>query len=174
MRFLLLSFLLTGLVFPVIAQVQGPANNQSEFEKKYQRRLTKEYIYGVYIPKDLGDAFISLNKLIDEDTRIEFKNAPEEIVARKLHFSFGRWMIYNWGFYEGSRLSHYLNEVGVYHPDDMARFLIITYHRNLNRRQLNVKELVDGFGASRELEQQKKLEKGTVVDSWIIKKGDKN
>ncbi len=111
-------------------------------------------LYDVYIPQDLTDAFIQLNKLIEEDSKLKFKNMPEAQAGVKLHFSFGRWIIHNWGFYGGSRFSKYLNSLGLYDPDNMAKFVIITYHRNLNRKPLDVKALLDQF----EQEKQKKLE----------------
>jgi hypothetical protein len=87
----------------------------------------------------------------------------EEDAAIKLHFSLGRWMIYNWGFYEGSRLSYYLKNLGIGHPDDMAQFIIITYHRNLNKTKLNVKELIDHYKLKTEKARKERLEKGEVI-----------
>lgn len=140
-----------------------PLSSEDAYEKKYQKRIKKEYIYGVYIPKDLTDAFIQLNKLIDDETKAKFKSVDETTAVRALHFSFGRWMIYNWGFYEGSRLSHFLKQIGIHHPDDMARFLIITYHRNLNKKELNVKELATTFKETRQNQVNKRKKRGTVL-----------
>jgi len=130
-----------------------PPVSEEDFDKVYEQRVQQEMLYDVYIPKDLTDAFIQLNKLIEEDSKLKFKNMPEAQAGVKLHFSFGRWIIHNWGFYGGSRFSKYLNTLGLYDPDTMARFVIITYHRNLNRKPLDVKPLLDQF----EQEKQKKL-----------------
>jgi hypothetical protein len=81
-------------------------------------------------------------------------------------------MIVNWSFYEGSRLSHYLRtQMGIYHPDDMARFIIILYHRSLNRQALNVKELIESFHEKQERERNEKLEKGKVIFEEKRKRG---
>lgn len=154
--FFILSFL------PLDVMAQKPPETQAEYEKAYKRRIRQEMIRGVYIPKDIGEAFVELNRLTDKESRAKFKTIPEEIAAQKLHFSLGRWLIVNWGFYEGSRLSVYLNKIGLFHPDDLARFVIITYHRNLNRDPLEVKALVQQLLEARaqlEEEQKKKAPK---------------
>ena len=69
---------------------------------------------------------------------------------KRLHFSLGRWIWHNWSFYEGSRLSVYLNKVGVNHPEDMAQVILITYHRYLNKKPLQVKELATMIRTARD------------------------
>ena len=156
-------------VSPLAAQ--DPPASREQFEENYQRRIRQEYINFVYIPKDLTDAFVQLNELTDKESRLKFKNMSEEDAARKLHFSLGRWIILNWGFYEGSRLSHYIREnLGIYHPDDMARFIIVTYHRNLNRKPLQVKELVEYYHQKKEKEQQDKIRRRTVISEETRKR----
>jgi hypothetical protein len=161
-KFLLVSI---GLIFLqcVPLQAQKPAENLDEYEKTYQWRIRQDVLYGVYIPADLAEAFIELNRKIDADSKERFKSLPEEEAADRLFFSLGRWIIHNWGFYGGSRLSHYLREIGIYHPEDMARFIIITYHRNLHRNPLAVKELVEDFHAKAEQERQERLQEGDVI-----------
>ena len=121
---------------------QETTNYEKAFEKKYQERIRKPYLHGTYIPKDIADVFNSLNLLIDKKSRAKFKNIDEGIAVRKLFFSLGRWMIHNWEFYDGSRLSHYLHKFELYHPDDMARFIIIEYHRYLRKEPLKAKEVI--------------------------------
>jgi len=150
MKYFLL--LLSFCCFSQIGTAQGNAEKAAEqFQKEYEKRITKERLYGVYIPKDLADAFGQLNRLTAESSRQSFKSAPEAVAAKKLHFSLGRWITHNWGFYGGSRLSHYIKEVGITHPDDQARFVIVSYHRYLNKKPLEVKAQVDAV-----LERQKK------------------
>lgn len=142
---------------------QKPPESLEEYEKAYEYRIRQEYLYGVYIPKDLTDAFIQLNKLIDEPSKQKFKSIDEEEATRKLFFSLGRWISHNWGFYGGSRLSHFLKGLGLSHPDDMASFVIITYHRNLNRKPLEVRPLVEKFKAERLKEQEERRKQGDVI-----------
>lgn len=157
------------LTSPLAAQ--DPPATKDQFLENYERRIRQEYINLVYIPKDLADAFVQLNELTDKESRLKFKNMSEEDAARKLHFSLGRWIILNWGFYEGSRLSHYIREnLGIYHPDDMAQFIIVTYHRNLNRKPLQVKELVDHYHQKQEKEKEEKIRRGTVISEETRKR----
>lgn len=138
-----LLFLLGILGMANCLNAQDPPATEEEYEERYQRRITQSHLNGVYIPKDLADAFNRLNQLISPESMKKFKGMSEKDATHKLHFSLGRWLIYNWGFYEGSRLSHYLKGLGLSHPDDMARFIIITYHRQLNRQSLEVKPLLE-------------------------------
>jgi hypothetical protein len=155
-----LCLILAGMA---VLSAQKPPETLEEYEKAYEYRIRQEYLYGVYIPKDLTDAFIQLNKLIDEPSKQKFKSIDEEEATRKLFFSLGRWISHNWGFYGGSRLSHFLKGLGLSHPDDMARFVIITYHRNLNRKALDVRPLVEKFKAERLKEQEERRKEGEVL-----------
>ena len=133
------------------------------YEAAYQKRIKKERIFGVYIPKDLTECFIELNKKIDDADKAKFKSRSEEEVAKKLHFSLGRWMIHNWSFYEGSRLSVFLKNLGISYPDDMARFIIITYHRNLNKKPLKVKEMVEFYKEKAKKEQEERKKSSKII-----------
>lgn len=170
--FRFLFFLIAGCsTFSVFAQKgESPPQTRAELEKAYQKRITQEYINEVYIPKDLTDAFIQLNKLIDEPSRQKFKEVPEDEAAHKLHFSLGRWMAVNWGFYEGSRLSKFIRDIGIDDPDDMSRFLIISYHRNLNRKPLDVKNQVIFYQEKRKKEKEERIKKGEVIEESVRKK----
>lgn len=136
--FLKLSLLLVslGMGIPVFAQTP------EEYQANYAKRITQEMINGVYIPSDLDDAFSELVRLSDPKGIAEFKGAPEDSIRRKLHFGLGRWMLINWGFEEGSRMSHYMKGRGVSLPDDMVEVIIITWHRNLNGRPIRFEDEV--------------------------------
>jgi len=139
-----------------VTSLSAQVSSTKEWKEKYQERIQKEYLFGVYIPKDFADAFSEFNRLIEEDSRKKFKEVSEKEAVKKLHFSFGRWIIYNWQFYEGSRFSHYLRQLGVYHPDDMARVVIRSYHRYLNKKDIDIKEQVKAIEARKERERQEK------------------
>ncbi|MEM9889157.1 MAG: DUF6794 domain-containing protein, partial [Bacteroidota bacterium] len=133
-------------------------------EERYQWRIQQSELYGTYIPRDLTDAFLELNRLIPADAKKKFEKASEEAVAKKLHFSLGQWMMVNWGFYEGSRLTAFMNKLGLYHPDDMARFLIISFHRSLNKAPLEVKALIGELVEKRENIKRERLEQGDILE----------
>jgi hypothetical protein len=145
------------------AKPEGPASTKDEYEKRYQERITKDRLYGVYIPKNLEDAMAQLDKQIAPDTRALIKVIPEDSVCLALHRRLGIWMINNWGFYEGSRLSHYLRSAGVTYPDDMADFLILAYHRHLNQKPIEIKELAKYFRETRKKEYLEDVKKGEII-----------
>lgn len=146
---------------------KSPANTPEEFEKQYQRNILKSRINGVYIPKDIDDAIIQLEKLSPIKSLEKFKNAPEDIVAQKLHFGIGRWMIVNWNFYGGSRIEYFLKNMGVGHPDYMADFLIVCFHRHLNGKDLGTKVLSEMY-KKKSLEELNK--RRVVIDTIKVKK----
>lgn len=144
-----------------------PAGTEEEYDKTYEWRVRQQKLYGVYIPADIGEVFHQLNSLSEKRDREKFKVLTETQAARVPFFSLGRWMSLNWGFYGGSRLTVYLNQLGLYHPDDMTRFLLIMYNRHLRGVDLNPKEIIDGMQEARqEYDQKKKLE-GEVISEEI-------
>ncbi len=105
---------------------------EKRYNEKYERNIKKSRINGVYIPKDLNEAHQEILALAPKESTDKFKSAEKEFVVNRLHYGLGRWMILNWNFYEGSRYSHYLIQLGLSHPDDMARFTLLTFHDYLN------------------------------------------
>ena len=144
--FLLISLLAVSGAF---AQVVDSFENA--FYQQYEQNIRKERLNGVYIPKDMADAFIELERLSDPGAVTRFKAAPEDVISHKLHFGLGKWMIVNWNFYDGSRFSHVLRQMGVTHPDDMAQFTIVSWHRHLNGIPLQMEERAKAFKESRSM-----------------------
>lgn len=162
--FLALSFSLTTIC--IFAQ---DTTYQERFEIEYQKRIQMEKINGRYIPKDLNDAIAQLDLLVDNVGKAKFKAQPEDIAVHKIHFSFGKWMIVNWGFYEGSRLSHFLKSKGISYPDDMASALMICYHRHLLKQPLEFEKLATDFAEKRRKEVEAGQE-GKILESKFIPK----
>lgn len=143
---------------------------EQEYMVKYDRNILKERINGVYIPIDMEDAFKELMDLSDPLSLEKFQHAPEDTIARKLHFGLGRWMSYNWNFYEGSRFSHYLKEMGISYPDDMIQFVIVSFHKYLNKKNLDLESRAQYYKDRRKKEQQEKLKAAAVIKKETRKK----
>lgn len=148
----------------------GPPSTEAEFEQQYQERIRKEVLNGVYVPKNLEDAMLELDKRVSTEARVKFKSLPEDSVCAVMHHRLGQWMILNWGFYGGSRLSHYLRSAGVTFPDDMADFLILAYHRRQNAKPIEIKQLATDFRERRKKEYQEEMKKGKVIHEEVRKK----
>lgn len=166
----LLSFI-TSL--PLSAQLAKPAETEAEFEQNYQWRIAQERLDGIYIPKDLVNAFEELNRLIEPSAKATFMSAAEDEVVHKLFFSLGRWISQKWGFYEGSRLSHYFKSLGVTHPEDMSQLVMVSYHRYLHKKPLDIKVQIEAIKEKRKKEYEERLKKGTVIE-LERKKTDRN
>ncbi len=149
----------------------GPTstNSKEEFEAEYKKNIRKSKINGIYIPRDLNDAFREIIALSPEESILKYKGAPEEVVARKLHHGLGKWMIAKWSFYNGSRLSHLLKGMGVTHPDDMAQFILRSFHRHLNSVPLESKKLAEEYKEKREKELKERREEANVLKTEVKK-----
>ena len=135
----------------------------------YEANINREYLQGVYIPKDLEDCFNELIRLSPRESLDRMAAAPEELAAKKLHLGLGKWIAHNWSFYEGSRFSAYLKTLGISYPDDMIEFTIISFHRHLNDVDLQIKELAKVYIDKREAELSKRLESAETISKRIRK-----
>lgn len=157
---LLLTFFLAGMN----AQNSVLLKNDEVLPKQnYEENIKKEFINDFYIPKDIDDAFQELKRLSNKEGIEKFKNAEEAVVAKKLHFGLGRWIMVKWHMYDGSRYSHYLRLKGLSYPDDMAKFTIISFHRHLNNKDLEVEARIKVVKEMRDKEYREKLAKKKVI-----------
>jgi hypothetical protein len=92
---------------------------------------------GVYIPRDLNDAFTELKKMIHPRILEEFKKGTLEENS-KYCFCLGMWIRTNWGLWEGSRLTRYFNKLEIHHPDDMSQIILDTFWRYLNENPIEL------------------------------------
>ncbi|MEO1257837.1 MAG: DUF6794 domain-containing protein [Bacteroidota bacterium] len=157
------DFITTFFAFLLFSASAFAQQKEDPYQKKYEWRIRQEVLYGVYIPKDVNEAILVLNKLTDTESKAKFKNMSEEEAVTKLFFSLGRWISYNWSFHDGSRLAVVLQKMGIYRPDDMSRFIMILFHRSLNKRPLEIKALLKIFHEKAELERNERLNKGTII-----------
>lgn len=134
------------------AVAKDSTDAQKAFEREYQKNIKLTKLNGVPIPGTLKEAFRRIKKLTPPDALAKFKAGKEEVVCRKVHYGIGRWMIQNWNFYNGSRFSHYLKQKGVLHPDDMAQFVLRTFHRHLNGLELNEEAIITELENARKKE----------------------
>ena len=136
---------------------QAQSDFEVEYEKSYKENIKKDFINDVYIPISFEEAFEELKRLSDSEALAKFKNAEEEVVAKKLHFGLGRWMAVNWNFEEGSRISHRMKEHGVTFPDDMVQLMIVSFHRYLNGAPLFIEHQAQEFYERRKKENEDRL-----------------
>ena len=167
-----LIFLFSLCILNVNAQNSVFLKNDEVLPKKnYKENIKKEFINDIYIPKNLDEAFEELIRLSNKEGIEKFKNGKEAVVAKKMHFGLGRWIMEKWHLYDGSRYSHYLRLKGLSYPDDMARFTIISFHRYLNGRDLDVDARIKVVKDRRDKEYQEKLSKKKIIKEITKDKG---
>ena len=103
-----------------------------------------EYINGVYIPKNLEEAWAEIEKNLSPEDRQKLRTIPEGDTIM-FHFSSGMGMRNNWGLWGGSRLAKYFNDLGVFHPDDMSSIILETLWCHINDKPIRLDERVAFF-----------------------------
>ena len=156
--------LFVALLLPITLAAQersktDPVNNKAEYEQSYAWRIKQANLNGQYIPTDLQDALKQLDELTEDNSKKRFSKLSETDAEHKLFFSLGRWMSSNWAFYEGSRFSAYLRKEGLQHPDDMTEFMMLSYHRYLNKKPLETTALIAKYAEKRKKEREAKMKK---------------
>ena len=91
-----------------------------------------------YIPKNVDEAIFHLSFTWSKDQQMAFKNKPEDKAVAEQHFFAGLDMRNNWRLWNNSRLAEYFKSEGVYHPDDMSAIILCSFHRNLNRKEIDL------------------------------------
>lgn len=138
---------------------QSTELNEEAYKKQYESNIKQVRIDGTYIPENVADALSVIKSISPEEGLANFSKIEDEnLAAQKIHFGLGRWMIVNWNFYDGSRLSHHLKEMGILHPDDMAKFLLIKLHRELIGNLVDDQPLIDHLAEERKKVAEKLIE----------------
>lgn len=108
---------------------------QDKRNEEYALRLKMDTINGVYIPKDIEDCCVQLDKIISEEDKEYIKGLPKKKDTIDLHFSLGMWIRNNWGLWGGSRLQIYFLKKDINHPDDMSSKILEAYYDWLNKKR---------------------------------------
>jgi hypothetical protein len=104
-------------------------------EAELRQRLVAETIDGRYIPANLGEAFVELDKLLPEIDRVEMTALPNRNEMNRYHMGLGMWIRNNWGLWGGSRLQKYFTDRGIHHPDYMSGILLEYYREWLHGKK---------------------------------------
>lgn len=108
--------------------------------EQHAKNMVAETINGIYIPKDMGECFVELDKMLSEINKKEMKEQPDRDGMIEYHFFFGMHLRNSWGLWGGSRLQKYFTERGIDHPDSMSGIILEHYHDWLNGRKETWKE----------------------------------
>lgn len=120
--------------------VQERRQERIKERQDVETHLTLESIKGVYIPANLGECFVELDKRLSEIDKKEMKAKPTRDDMIVYHLGLGMWMRNNWGLRSGSRLQKYFTDKGIEHPENMSGIILNYYHDWLNGKKDTWKE----------------------------------
>ena len=113
---------------------------QKKEEEVYLAKLDKDTLNGVYIPKDLQDCFVQLDKMLSTKSKTEIKTLKNKTETIKYHHSLGMTLRNSWGLWGGSRLQKYFLDRKVNHPDGMSSIILEFYYDWLNNKNVDWKK----------------------------------
>ena len=117
---------------------QVARREKKEADEARQRVLrdnaTRERLDGVYIPKDLTDCFIELDKLLPAEVRDDMHARKGNASMVDYHMTLGMRLRNTWGLWANSRLAVFLSARGLQHPDDMSGLILDRYRGWLQGR----------------------------------------
>ncbi|SDC14165.1 DUF6794 domain-containing protein [Pedobacter soli] len=123
------KFFSGGFRNPVDSLAKQELLVEKEAQKKERvRRLTLDSINHIYIPVNLNDCFLQLDKIlkpIDKETIKNYKSSGEML---GLHHGLGMWIRNNWGLWGGSRLQVYFGQRGFSEPDGVSGIILDGYY----------------------------------------------
>lgn len=114
---------------------------EEQIKKDYQRSL--DTINGVYIPKDLNDCMLELDKKIKLKDKEEYKNLENAGKTGKYHFGLGRGLRNVWRLWGGSRLEKYFEDFGHNNADDISGIILEAYWHYLNNKPFELTNISD-------------------------------
>jgi hypothetical protein len=113
---------------------------QKKEEEEYLAKLDKDTLNGVYIPKDLQDCFVQLDKMLLTKSKTEIKALKNKSETIKYHHGLGMTLRNSWGLWGGSRLQKYFLYKKLNHPDEMSALILEYYYDWLNDKNADWKK----------------------------------
>jgi hypothetical protein len=118
---------LNGLDFRLSEQFRYYDSLHIEQEKWYQEALKRDTVDGKYIPLDLPDCFIELDKILPNKAKQNIKKNG----VSGLHLTLGMYIRNRWQLWGGSRLKKYFIDLSgdFMHPDSMSSVILRYYYQ---------------------------------------------
>jgi len=99
------------------------------------------------IPNDLSECFKEIRIIMSNSEDEEwFKTSSEDDAIISTHHGLGEYIRNNWNLWtKKSNLYHYLVKMGLTHPDDMSTFILRSFHRLLNNKDLDLNGQIEVY-----------------------------
>lgn len=107
--------------------------------KEEENRKYADTIDNFYIPKNLKECFIQLDKTLNNKSKRQLKESTDLFMFNSHMGGLGMWIRNNWGINGGSRLLIYFNERGITDRDYISGIIIAEYVKWL-KEENNVSE----------------------------------
>jgi hypothetical protein len=103
---------------------------RTERIKLYETAILRDSVDGKYIPANLEDCFLELDKILSDSS----KNFIREKGTRRLHMTLGMYLRNRWQLWGAARLKKYFLDLswGFMHPDSMSTVILTYYEKWLN------------------------------------------
>lgn len=122
--------------------------------------MDEEELKEIEQPTDLEDSFKHLDKILKDNS--ELKNIAEDKVLGMAHFGLGMWLRNNWYLWWSKKLAEEFKEknypqdkpllvkmfnddMNIHHADDMSSIIILSYHRHLNNKPLELEKQIKRY-----------------------------
>jgi hypothetical protein len=117
-------------------------------ERIRQVHLVADSIDGLYIPRNLGESFTQLDRLLPDTIKQRLRRPDPRYGLADFHMGLGQWMRNNWQLWGGSRFQQYFEALGVTHPDNMSGVILATYSDYLNGKPVDEPALRAAYARS--------------------------
>ena len=111
---------------------------EKAWEQEDKIRYETDTLRGIYIPKDVEDCVVEIDKMVRDSTKYQILDLHEDEFAANQNQYFGRILRNNWQLWNGSRLSQYFSLKGIQHPEAMSGFILKSYHRYLAEKTIDL------------------------------------
>jgi hypothetical protein len=118
---------LNGLDLKLSEQYHYYDSLHIEEDKWYQEALKRDSVNGKYIPSNLFDCLIELDKMLSKKQKLYIKKNG----TLGLHMTLGMFLRNRWQLWGGSRLKKYFDDIngGWMHPDSMSGTILRQYEK---------------------------------------------
>jgi len=101
-------------------------------EEAYKRKFQLDSINGIYIPKNIKECFLELDKLLSKEDIKKIKQLKDKSKTIAYHHGLGTWIRNNWGLWGGSRFQKYMEDRVEDQPDGWSGTILEFYWEWLN------------------------------------------
>jgi len=108
----------------------------------------------VYIPVDINDCLVQLDKVLSDSSKTNIAAMTEDQFIKQAYRSLGMWIRNHWGLWQGSHLAHYFRAKGVKDPEGISVIILRCYHSHILKQDIRFEERIKEAHEAEEKEKQ--------------------